>query len=94
MTKDLFCSEIFTDVKSVCVGLMSCFYLGRLEKGSLIFDTKAKSFKQQWMGAGNKTTRQGNPHLAGAVCDLNLIYIKSCSTARVALKAIMYSVLS
>ena len=28
------------------------------------------------MGVGNKTTRQGNPHLAGAVCDVNLIYIE------------------
>jgi hypothetical protein len=28
------------------------------------------------MGAGNKTARQGNPHLAGTVCDVNLIYIE------------------
>ncbi len=76
MVKDLLRSENYTDVESACVGLMSCLCLGRLEKGSLLFDTKVKSFQQWWMRAGNKIARQGNPHLTGAVCDVNLIYIE------------------
>ena len=75
MVKDLLRSENYTDV-SACVGLMSCLCLGRLEEGSLLFDTKVKSFQQWWMEAGNKIARQGNPHLTGAVCDVNLIYIE------------------
>ncbi len=59
LVKDLLCSESYTDVQNACVGLMSCLCLGRLEKGSLLFDTKVKSFQQWWMGAWNKITRQG-----------------------------------
>ncbi len=78
MVKDLLRSEHYTGVENACLRLMSCLCLGRLEKGSLLFDTKVKSFQQRWMGAGNKALRQRNANLVdGAVCDdVNSIHIE------------------
>ena len=39
------------DIRKSCLKVMNSLDLVRLEKGSLLFDTKQKSFQQRWMGS-------------------------------------------
>ena len=49
--KEMLCSSCPHDVRKSCLKVMELLDLGRLEKGSLLFDTKQKSFQQRWMGS-------------------------------------------
>jgi hypothetical protein len=49
--KEMLSSSCPEDVRKTCLKVMELLDLGRLEKGSLLFDTKQKSFQQRWMGS-------------------------------------------
>ena len=49
--KEMLSSSCPKDVRKTCLKVMELLDLGRLEKGSLLFDTKQKSFQQRWMGS-------------------------------------------
>ena len=52
--KELLNVTNYIDIQKSCLKVMGYLDLGRLEKGSLLFDTKQKSFQQRWMGAKAK----------------------------------------
>ena len=52
--KELLNSKNYFDIQKSCLQAMGLFDLGRLEKGSLLFDTRQKSFQQCWMGSTAK----------------------------------------
>lgn len=65
--KELLNVTNYSDIQKSCLKVMSYLDLGRLEKGSLLFDTKQKSFQQRWMGA--KAKRGQDKQKQGYVAD-------------------------
>ena len=51
---ELLQSNNYAEFQTLCMNVMRCLDLGRLEKGSLLFDTKQKLFQQRWMSMKKK----------------------------------------